>query len=77
MIREPLWGVDACRVDADLPRTPKRTTDVPATRLEQQIRDLVARQRAEQAATDRAATRWRAFLAPSDTPTDTAPEEAT
>ncbi|NUP38946.1 MAG: hypothetical protein HOY76_18505 [Streptomyces sp.] len=50
--------------------------DVPATRLEQQIRDLVARQRAEQAATDRAATRWRAFLAPADTQTDTAPEEA-
>lgn len=34
-IREPLWGVDACRVDADLPRTPKPISraDVPESEL--------------------------------------------
>jgi hypothetical protein len=39
--------------------------DVPLPRLEQQIRDLVERQRAATAA-DRSAARLRAFLTPTD-----------
>ena len=47
--------------------------DVPASRLEQQIRDLVARQRKDRA--EESAARLRAFLALTTQP-DTTPEEA-
>ncbi|MFJ4785060.1 hypothetical protein [Streptomyces sp. NPDC088794] len=45
--------------------------DVPLPRLEQQIRDLVARQNEQRA--DASADRLRNFLTPTDT--HTAPEE--
>lgn len=50
--------------------------DVPASRLEQQIRALVARQRAQGTGlVDRSAERLQTVLAPTTQP-DTTPEEA-
>jgi len=47
--------------------------DVPAARLEQQIRDLIARQDEQRA--EESADRLRNLLAPT-TPNNTTPEEA-
>lgn len=73
MIGEPLWDVDACQVDADLPRTRNtRAWDVPETRLRTQMRALVARQRKQAAGlSDRSAERLQTVLAP----TNSTPEE--
>jgi hypothetical protein len=51
---------------------PIRDLDVPLTVLRQQIRELVARQKEQR--TEASAARWRAFLAPTHTTTDTAEE---
>lgn len=51
---------------------PIRDLDVPATRLQQEIRDLVARQREQRVGlADRSAQRLQAVIAP----TTTTPEE--
>lgn len=78
MIREPLWDVDACRVDADLPRTANtRAWDVPETALRAQLRVLAARQRKQSAGlADRSAERLQTVLAPNDTTPEPTPEEA-
>jgi hypothetical protein len=51
---------------------PIRDLDMPLTVLRQQIRELVARQKEQR--TEASAARWRAFLAPTHTTTDTAEE---